>query len=190
MSKNRPMMPQGLRFDVFRRDNFCCRYCGRSSPSVTLEVDHVVAVSNGGTDAIDNLVTACTDCNRGKSAKEASAPAPGVKPRTDDPIVGMFGHSREADGRINWQFHITGKSGAFYTCQMFSWLDGDATNVKLLSADFIAACDLYATEDAWREQADMEIAQRQRDWRAQWAAEDERAERRAYLEDLWSGAND
>lgn len=190
MSKNRPMMPQGLRFDVFRRDNFCCRYCGRSSPSVTLEVDHVVAVSNGGTDDIGNLVTACTDCNRGKSAKVADAPAPGARPRAANSLVGMFGHSRDRNGAINWQFEIIGEVNGLYTCQRFSWLDGGATDVKLLSAEFLSTCDLYATQEAWNDAADRDMARQKRDREAQWAAEDERAERRAYLEDLWSGAND
>lgn len=60
----------GLRFDVFSRDGFRCRYCGRGPDvGVTLEADHVVPRSVGGPDILDNLVTACWDCNRGKSAK-------------------------------------------------------------------------------------------------------------------------
>lgn len=55
-----------VRFEVFKRDNFTCRYCGRKTPEVVLEVDHVVPVAEGGTDDMDNLVTACWECNRGK----------------------------------------------------------------------------------------------------------------------------
>lgn len=57
-----------VRFEVFKRDEFTCRYCGRSTPDVTLHVDHVVAVANGGTDDMENLVTSCLECNLGKSA--------------------------------------------------------------------------------------------------------------------------
>lgn len=57
-----------LRFDVFKRDNFICQYCGRQPPSAVLEVDHIVPVSDGGTNNIDNLIAACFDCNRGKGA--------------------------------------------------------------------------------------------------------------------------
>lgn len=57
------------RFEVLRRDNFTCRYCGRKAPSVRLQVDHVVPWSAGGGDNLSNLVTACEECNRGKSAK-------------------------------------------------------------------------------------------------------------------------
>lgn len=55
------------RFEVFKRDKFTCQYCGRTPPTVILHVDHVVATANGGTDAPINLVTACQDCNLGKS---------------------------------------------------------------------------------------------------------------------------
>jgi hypothetical protein len=60
----------GIRFDVFQRDGFRCRYCGRSpKEGVFLEADHVIPRSAGGSDDMSNLVTACWDCNRGKSAK-------------------------------------------------------------------------------------------------------------------------
>jgi len=56
------------RFDVFKRDSFTCQYCGATPPSVVLEVDHINPVSLGGKNSIDNLITACFSCNRGKSA--------------------------------------------------------------------------------------------------------------------------
>jgi len=55
-----------VRFDVFKRDSFTCAYCGRRSPDVTLEVDHIIPVAEGGSDDPENLITACWDCNRGK----------------------------------------------------------------------------------------------------------------------------
>jgi hypothetical protein len=58
-----------LRFDVFKRDGFQCVYCGaHPSETVLLEVDHVHPVAEGGSNDMDNLVTACWDCNRGKGA--------------------------------------------------------------------------------------------------------------------------
>lgn len=54
------------RFDVFKRDGFTCAYCGRKPPAVTLEVDHIIPRAEGGGDEIENLVTSCFDCNRGK----------------------------------------------------------------------------------------------------------------------------
>lgn len=55
-----------LRYQVFQRDKHTCQYCGRKPPEVRLEVDHRIPVSKGGTDDLDNLITACEDCNRGK----------------------------------------------------------------------------------------------------------------------------
>jgi len=56
-----------LRFEVFKRDGFACQYCGKAPPEVTLEIDHINPKSKKGTDDINNLLTACFNCNRGKS---------------------------------------------------------------------------------------------------------------------------
>ncbi len=63
-----------LRFEVFKRDNHTCRYCGRSAPDVSLTIDHVIPVALGGPDQPDNLVTACAECNGGKSSVSPDAP--------------------------------------------------------------------------------------------------------------------
>lgn len=71
-----------LRFRVFQRDRFTCVYCGRSAPAVILEADHKHPRSKGGPDTLANLVTACLDCNRGKSDRIVAAPVdspPAVK---------------------------------------------------------------------------------------------------------------
>lgn len=57
-----------LRFEILRRDNHACRYCGASAPTVVLTVDHITPVALGGTDAPENLVAACVDCNAGKTS--------------------------------------------------------------------------------------------------------------------------
>lgn len=62
-----------LRFEVFTRDGFRCRYCG-AQPPVQLEIDHVQAVAAGGKDELANYVTACVECNRGKGKKSAAPP--------------------------------------------------------------------------------------------------------------------
>jgi len=68
------------RFDVFKRDNFTCRYCGNASPVVVLEVDHVIPVCTGGGDDLMNLVTSCWECNRGKSGVPLSQVVTGEDP--------------------------------------------------------------------------------------------------------------
>jgi plasmid maintenance system antidote protein VapI len=61
-------IPARLRFHVLHRDNFTCRYCGRSPPEVVLHIDHVLAASKGGGTSASNLVTSCSACNMGKGA--------------------------------------------------------------------------------------------------------------------------
>lgn len=66
MAKRKPLSKK-LRFEVFKRDSFKCQYCGKSSPDVTLHVDHIHPVSKGGDNDILNLITSCQSCNAGKS---------------------------------------------------------------------------------------------------------------------------
>jgi len=68
----RKALSKKTRFEVFKRDSFTCQYCGRSAPEVLLEADHIKPVSKNGDDDITNLITACVDCNRGKSDRELS----------------------------------------------------------------------------------------------------------------------
>ncbi|GAA3802399.1 HNH endonuclease signature motif containing protein [Nocardioides panacisoli] len=66
--QERNRMTDRLRADVLRRDGYRCRMCGASSEDgIRLHVDHIVAVSNGGTTVTENLQTLCQACNLGKS---------------------------------------------------------------------------------------------------------------------------
>lgn len=63
-----------LRYEILRRDNHACRYCGSCAPDAKLTIDHVVPVALGGSDEATNLVTACADCNAGKTSSSPDAP--------------------------------------------------------------------------------------------------------------------
>lgn len=63
-----------LRFEVLRRDNHTCRYCGRGAPEAKLTIDHVIPEALGGQDVAENLVTACEDCNSGKTSIAPGSP--------------------------------------------------------------------------------------------------------------------
>lgn len=62
------------RFEILRRDEHTCQYCGAKAPEVTLHIDHVVPVALGGSDKPENLVAACKDCNVGKSSIAPGSP--------------------------------------------------------------------------------------------------------------------
>jgi hypothetical protein len=70
-----------IRFEVFKRDTFICQYCGRTPPEVVLEIDHVIPKSADGPDSIDNYVTACFECNRGKGKYTLQSLSPSLQER-------------------------------------------------------------------------------------------------------------
>ena len=61
------------KFLVMKRDNFKCRYCGRSPAThqnIVLNIDHIKSWENGGETILENLQTLCSICNIGKSNLE------------------------------------------------------------------------------------------------------------------------
>ena len=95
------------RFDVLASSGFRCDYCGRSKKEgARLSVDHVVARAAGGTHDRMNLVTACIDCNVGKSDRPVPyprwtvttawdrclcSPPPGLRADPDQPVLRCTG---------------------------------------------------------------------------------------------------
>lgn len=57
-------------FQIFKRDNFRCVYCGKSvfQEKIKLVIDHIIPRSILLDNNITNLVTACKECNASKSA--------------------------------------------------------------------------------------------------------------------------
>lgn len=58
-----------LRHEVFKRDGYKCIECGATNKEKILHADHIIPVSQGGTDELNNLQTMCEDCNLAKSDK-------------------------------------------------------------------------------------------------------------------------
>jgi len=58
-----------IRFEIFKRDNFVCQYCGRNvkDDKIKLNVDHIHPRKLGGKNNKENLITSCEDCNLGKA---------------------------------------------------------------------------------------------------------------------------
>lgn len=79
----RKSLSKKLRFEVFKRDEFICTYCGRKPPGVVLQVDHVIPVADGGLNTIENLTTSCFDCNSGKSDRALSVLPETISTRAD-----------------------------------------------------------------------------------------------------------
>lgn len=54
---------------ILERDNFKCLNCGISGNFSSLEIDHVIPTSKGGSNDKSNLQTLCYKCNMAKSSK-------------------------------------------------------------------------------------------------------------------------
>lgn len=59
--KSERQISQQASWEVYRRDEFKCRYCG--ADTVPLTVDHLVTWESGGPSTPENLVACCRKCN-------------------------------------------------------------------------------------------------------------------------------
>ena len=65
------------RLAIYLRDGFKCTYCGcdlHGTPPFNVTLDHVNPHVKGGTNATDNLVTACRACNCGRQDRPLTPP--------------------------------------------------------------------------------------------------------------------
>ena len=70
MKIERPSNWPSIREHVLRRDNYTCTFCGIKN--VSFDVDHILALSNGGNNDYSNLRTLCRDCHAFKTRQESS----------------------------------------------------------------------------------------------------------------------
>ncbi len=132
---------RSVRFKVLERDGFTCRYCGAHGEGVVLHVDHVHPKSRGGVNAVENLVTACFDCNMGKRdwvMSEETVEAmtiPTALPATGKwaTLKGKFFHLKGDDGLVHRQGRILGFHGDddLASIEYFDWFIGHSAGVQL-----------------------------------------------------------
>ena len=65
----RSKIPESIQEQVRQRANYLCEYCHASErwQYVRFTVDHVIPLSLGGSDSLENLALACFHCNRRKT---------------------------------------------------------------------------------------------------------------------------
>ncbi len=70
----RQAIPEKIRNFVANRANFRCEYCQIHSDDMFLsfEIDHVIPLKHGGTNATENLAFACPHCNQHKGSDFAT----------------------------------------------------------------------------------------------------------------------
>ena len=65
----RKYINNSLRFEIFKRDSFKCVICGKNPANninIELEIDHIIPITKGGDNSLENLRTVCNKCNIGK----------------------------------------------------------------------------------------------------------------------------
>jgi hypothetical protein len=68
LRKSTRQIDQAIQWKVFERDEYCCRYCGRTG--IPLSVDHIILWEEGGPSTEENLITACKKCNRMRGSQQ------------------------------------------------------------------------------------------------------------------------
>ncbi len=58
---------QEIRAEHFRREPLCVHCLARGIVTLAIELDHIRALSNGGTDTPDNRQSLCNACHRAKT---------------------------------------------------------------------------------------------------------------------------
>ncbi|WP_331743213.1 HNH endonuclease (plasmid) [Streptomyces sp. NBC_00868] len=133
-----------LRYEILRRDNHTCRYCGAAAPAVPLRTDHVVPVALGGTDTADNLVTSCEPCNSGKSSSTVGADL--VADVAEDALRWAAAMQRAADNLLELEKPKAEYRQAFVD-QWNAWSRGEGANRQTfpLPAGWKASLERFRT---------------------------------------------
>lgn len=93
--------------EIFRRDQFCCQYCGRTLTYLTL--DHVLPKTRGGEYVWENLVSACPQCNRHKGGRTPQEARMTLRaPPTEPPATAVYLYGRYLSVNHDWVRYLEG----------------------------------------------------------------------------------
>ena len=154
----RVSVSKSLRFEVFKRDSFTCQYCGRKAPDVILNADHIDPVANGGPTTILNLITACKDCNAGKSDRKLRDSQMLDKQR--DQLSELQERREQIDLMLQWQQELANLKEDTFTRLEHLWLERvggytlNETGIKILR-DLVRRYDPADVATAIRDSTDQ-----------------------------------
>jgi len=103
------VIDEAKRTRVRQRAGNRCEYCHvhqEDSPLAVLHIEHIVPRAHGGTDDLDNLASACIDCNLHKGPNLT-----GIDPVTNQ-VTNLF-HPRHQqwEDHFEWRgIHLVGKT--------------------------------------------------------------------------------
>lgn len=138
-----------VRIRVMKRDRFQCTYCGVPGTDAELEVDHIIAVANGGSHHMSNLTTACRVCNQKKGAGslEVTRHAAAAS-RPSNGLAGMWFHTFK-DGAVHWQGQVLSVDGETALAQLYEWFFGMPGRIVAIDKAVMYSdeCQLYPTHE-------------------------------------------
>jgi hypothetical protein len=91
-----------VRFEILQRDSYSCQFCGRRPPDVTLEVERLRPLLEGGSLSQANLITVCGECSVGRRAAMAKG-FRSPEPAQDLPPVYRATRSTSMDPPTWWR---------------------------------------------------------------------------------------
>lgn len=106
IKRPRPQVALSKR-EILQRDNYTCQYCGYKARVLT--IDHVVPRHRGGPHTWQNLVAACTTCNRrkgGQTLEEAGMVL--LRPPVEPPASAQYRFGRHLERQREWIRFIEG----------------------------------------------------------------------------------
>lgn len=124
------------RYEVLKRDNHTCRYCGATAPDVKLTVDHVTPVALGGTDKPDNLAAACQDCNAGKGS---TSPDAVVVAQVSDDALRWAEAIKAASAKMLAEFRTDEERHEWFLLAWKAWDD----DLSYLPSDWAGSIDCW-----------------------------------------------
>ena len=115
----RKAMSKKLRFEILKRDWFKCRYCWKTPIDwVKLQVDHIIPVYEWWENEIENLCTACFDCNIWKGKTMLS------KKQTNRDIKKEMEEMREQETILEEYYkYLRAKKKLNLKMQPYKWLE-------------------------------------------------------------------
>lgn len=116
--KRKPLSKR-TRFEVFKRDKFCCQYCGAKAPDVVLHVDHIHPVALGGKNDALNLITSCAACNGGKGATSIADGSAINKQR--DQLAALEERRQQIEMMLEWRSEMASQNDIQLEAAAAAW---------------------------------------------------------------------
>jgi hypothetical protein len=79
-------------------------------------------------------------------------------------LIGKHFHSFQGDGHLKWQGQVVGSiTGEVYLVQLFEWVTGAESNLRLVKLEEMLSWDFYQTREDMKQTYEMKYADQSAD---------------------------